>query len=66
MRLVPLRQWIDRTFEEPKPSLPTIRKQIRFGDWPAPAARKVGGRYFIDLDKVESQEDGSWLLNVTA
>lgn len=65
MRLVPLRIWINDTFEEPRPSTQTIRNQIRVGEWPAEIARKVGGRYFIDVDKVSSN-DGDWLLDVTA
>lgn len=67
MRLVPLQIWIDETFEEPRPCAQTIRNQIRVGEWPAELSRKVGGRYFIDSDKVDrSPSDGDWLINATA
>lgn len=67
MRLVPLQDWIDQTFEgERKPDPRTIREQIKLGEWPAQAAQKVGCRYFIDLDKLEPSNEGDWLLNATA
>lgn len=67
MRLVPLQAWIDETFEEPCPSAQTIRNQIRVGEWPSDIARRVGGRYFIDTDKVDrSPSDGDWLIAATS
>jgi len=67
VKLVLLREWVEDAFGEPRPTTQTIRNQIRIGEWPAHAARKVGGRYFIDVDKVDATAaDGDWLLDATA
>lgn len=57
MRLVSLREYLDRSFEPgSRPTLKTGRRMIERGEIPASAARRIGQRWFVDLDVVEKDE----------
>lgn len=57
MRLVTLDTLAKRISPDRAISAPTLRRWINTGNWPKHAATKRGKRWFVDLDKLEHENN---------
>jgi hypothetical protein len=57
MKLVTLETFANQVSKDGAIDARTVRRWINNGDWPMHAAAKRGKRWFIDLDKLETEPD---------
>lgn len=56
MKLVRLHDFIERTWSGKRPDRRTVIGWFEQDELPAVALRKIGSRYFVDLDKLDDEE----------
>jgi len=59
--MIPVQEWIDRRFSDAKkkPHAQSVRRWIDNGDVPG---KKIGGRYFVDIE-LEQKQTGDELAD---